>query len=101
MHGGAAPQVAAAARRRLHYAAATVACARIAASNPEIAAMAGIGSAPKPSTNVFVADNQLRRARRRQPGWWAAADRHEERLLWREVARVVSERLLAGDQPSL
>jgi hypothetical protein len=93
MHGGAAPQVAAAARRRLQYSAASVACARIAASDPEIAAMAGIGSVPKPPTNVLVAANQLRRARRRQPGWWVSADRHEERLFLRAVGRAVRGRL--------
>ncbi len=57
MHGGAAPQVAAAARRRLVYAAADL-----------------------PPIDVRATANQLRRARRRQPGWWAAADRHERRL---------------------
>jgi hypothetical protein len=96
MHGGAAPQVAAAARRRLVYAAATVACARMAALDPQIAAMAGIRSAARPPIDVRATANQLRRARRRQPGWWAAADRHDERLLWREMARIVRERLKAG-----
>jgi hypothetical protein len=93
MHGGAAPQVAAAARRRLIYAAATVACTRMAALDPEIAVLSGIRSAAKPPRDVLATAEQLYRARRRQPGWWAAADRHEERLYWRAVARIVRERL--------
>ena len=58
MHGGAAPQVAAAARLDRNQVSGRTADER-----------------------YLVGADQLRRARRRQPGWWAAADRHEERLL--------------------
>lgn len=68
----------------------------MAALDPQIAAISGIRSAAKPPIGVLAAADQLRRARRREPGWWAAADKHEERVFWRTVARNVRERLLTG-----
>lgn len=62
-----------------------------------LAARAGIHSATKPPTDIQAAANQLRRACRREPGWWAAADKHEDRLFWREVARIGGERLRAAE----
>ena len=80
MHGGAAPQVAAAARRRLSDAAARELLPRIA---PDAV---GRVRPPEPhDADVTHAFERLCRARARQPRWWLAVDARNDRAYLRAV----------------
>lgn len=100
MHGGAAPQVARAARRRLVYAGATTAVAQTQATHPELLPGGWAEPAANLSKDTIEEARRLRRARARKPRWWAAADAHERRELWRAVAAEVGARLAAADLSS-
>lgn len=88
MHGGAAPQVAAAARRRLSEEAAR-----------DLATRRGLGAfPPSGAANVADATRRLSRARKREPRWWEAANRAEDRAHFRAVA-AAALRILDADVP--
>lgn len=88
IHGGAAPQVAAAARQRLQHAA-----------TAQAATALGLGNYP---SNIPNARAKLTRLRRRQPRWFTTADnRHWEQTLRRAMTHAAEQAFpIERDTPS-
>ncbi len=86
MHGGAAPQVAAAAQRRLSSAALYDALPRIL--GPEV--LSRVAARPESGqADVTNAFERLSRARQRQPRWWRAVEEHNDRAYSKALAHAM------------
>lgn len=92
MHGGAAPQVAAAARRRLSDAAVREVLPRVA---PD--AVARVSAPEQHGIDVSRALERMARARKRKPRWWRSVDELEGRASKRAALMIAADLL---DPPS-
>ncbi len=94
MHGGAAPQVAAAARRRLSDAACRQLLPKVVA--PDV--LAGVTRPVPHAADITRPLERMQRARRRQPRWWLAVDAHNDRVYIRAWATGVADLIDPGSR---
>jgi hypothetical protein len=88
MHGGSAPQVAAAARRRLQDGAQRQLLAIMA---PDLAPDLAVRlTEVSHDVDITHALQRLRRARKRHPRWWQAVDAREDSAYVRSVLRAMA-----------
>ncbi len=88
MHGGGAPQVAAAARRRLTNAAVTEMLPGLISAAELTRVVDPDAGHPSDRTNAL---ERFSRAKARQPRWWRAADAYRERESARAFFATVAD----------